>query len=132
MQSHILLQWGIRTVALCTTAVKRGIFAQRFCCGKKHQPRKSGRIVEGRRIFLCELFLNIHIPLHLWKTPVEKPVEIVENYELSTGISLLWKFLPGCGKVCIPVCITPVAVLVTSPAEGKSFLSKVCQKVYNL
>jgi len=33
--------------------------------------------------------MNIHRITFLWKTPVEKPVENVENYELSTGIPIL-------------------------------------------
>jgi len=33
--------------------------------------------------------MNIHSKAFLWKTPVEKPVENVENYELSTGIPML-------------------------------------------
>jgi len=32
--------------------------------------------------------MNIHRDTILWITPVEKPVENVENYELSTGISM--------------------------------------------
>jgi len=32
--------------------------------------------------------MNIHSDPSLWKTPVEKPVENVENSELSTGISV--------------------------------------------
>ena len=50
--------------------------------------------------------MNIHNSPPLWKTLVENSVENVENYELSTGISLLWKKPPACGKVCIPGCIT--------------------------
>ena len=30
--------------------------------------------------------MNIHTMASLWKTPVDKPVENVENFELSTGI----------------------------------------------
>jgi hypothetical protein len=36
-------------------------------------------------------------PVSLWKSPVEKPVENVENYWLSTGISPLYPCNPGCG-----------------------------------
>ena len=54
--------------------------------------------------------MNIHTPSELWKTPVEKTVENVENYELSTGISPLSNFPPSCGKVCIPRCIFGLTV----------------------
>jgi hypothetical protein len=33
--------------------------------------------------------VNIHSMFFLWITPVEKPVENVENYGLSTGIPIL-------------------------------------------
>ena len=33
--------------------------------------------------------MNIHSPGHLWKTPVDKVVDNVENCELSTGIPFL-------------------------------------------
>ena len=46
----------------------------------------------------------------MWKTAVEKSVENVENYELSTGISLFWFFPTSCGILCIPVCITRLSV----------------------
>ena len=81
------------------------IFAQKNVHGKIHDPRKSGKSVEACRIFLCEPKLNIHNTPRLWKTPVEKPVEIVENYELSTGIFALSVLSPSCGKVCIYPCI---------------------------
>jgi len=41
--------------------------------------------------------MNIHSTPCLWKTPVEKPVENVENYELSTGIPALSKNGGTCG-----------------------------------
>jgi len=41
--------------------------------------------------------MNIHSMARLWKTPVEKPVESVENYELSTGIPMLWEPRLSCG-----------------------------------
>ena len=83
------------------------IFAQKIGHGKIHDPRKSGKTVEDRRFFLCEPKLNIHNLPGLWKTPVEKPVEIVENSELSTDIFVLSHLRPSCGKVCIYPCIFP-------------------------
>ena len=68
--------------------VKSRIFAQRESCGKNHDGRKSGKSGESRHIVLCELKMNIHNPHSLWKTPVDKPVENVENSEFSTGIPL--------------------------------------------
>ena len=44
----------------------------------------------------------------MWKTPVEKAVDNVENYEFSTDIWHLRRWDPDCGKVCIPVCIKQV------------------------
>ena len=38
-------------------------------------------------------------PVNLWKTLVDKPVENVENYALSTDISLVWVPAAGCGKL---------------------------------
>ena len=81
------------------------IFAQKNVHGKIHDPRKSGKSVEACRIFLCEPKLHIHSMPRLWKTPVEKPVEIVENSELSTGFFALFFFCFSCGKVCIYPCI---------------------------
>jgi len=46
-------------------------------------------------------------PEKLWKTPVEKPVENVEKWQLSTGIPSFAKSAPTCGKMCISDCITP-------------------------
>jgi hypothetical protein len=39
--------------------------------------------------------MNIHKVAPLWTTPVEKPVENVENYEFSTAIPqfYLWRTL---------------------------------------
>ena len=61
----------------------------------------------------------------LWKTPVEKSVENVENSELSTGISLLSFSAPSCGKVCIPLCIFPRAAekTICYVTEGPGGLS---------
>ena len=83
------------------------IFAQKFFHGKKHHLQKSGKNVRRCRIFLCEPNMNIHNPHSLWKTLVDNSVENVENYEFSTGISLLCKFFTTCGKACIEGCIKP-------------------------
>jgi hypothetical protein len=40
-------------------------------------------------LILCEPKMNIHRIASLWITPVEKSVENVENYGLSTVIPLL-------------------------------------------
>jgi len=72
---------------------------------KFHHRRKSGKSAEGCPFVLCEPKMNIHNPHPLWKTPVEKPVENVENSELSTGILPLSGFSPACGKGCITGCI---------------------------
>ena len=98
--------------------VKGGIFAQFFRCGKNHNLRKSRKKREGCRIFLCEPKVDIHNPHPLWKTLVEKLVENVENYGFSTGIPLLSKTRPSCGKVCIPPCIIPGKV-----SEGACYVT---------
>ena len=64
------------------------IFAQKLSCSKKHHLRKSAEIFRLSQAILCEPKMNIHRDTTLWITPVEKPVENVENYELSTGISM--------------------------------------------
>jgi len=64
------------------------IFAQKLSCSKKHHFRKSAKIFRFPSFFLCEPKMNIHRKTILWKTPVDKPVENVENSELSTGISM--------------------------------------------
>jgi len=69
-------------------AVKSKKFAQNSHSGKIYGLRKSGRNVEGRRFFLCQSVLHIHSPGSLWKTLVDKLVDNVENFELSTGISV--------------------------------------------
>ena len=93
---------------LWTTSVKSRIFAQRSCCSKKHGRRKSGENRKTGRKNLCKAAVHIHRGCGLWKTPVEKAVENVENYEFSTGIWLFQRRPGGCGKVCIPVCIKQV------------------------
>ena len=75
-----------------------------------------------------------HSPKRLWKTPVEKPVENVENFRLSTGILLLSDFLTGCGKASFPVFITPVSDRsgsVTSPPFRKILPAKNRGKCWN-
>jgi hypothetical protein len=58
-------------------------------------------------MILCKSVLYIHNHPGLWKSPVEKPVESVENFEFSTGIPIVSDRAPACGKVRIPVCIIP-------------------------
>ena len=87
--------------------VKTRIFAQIRPCGKNYDGRKSGKAVEGCRFVLCKSGLHIHTLPKLWKTPVEKPVENVENFEFSTGIPFVSPGAPACGKVCIGLCIIP-------------------------
>jgi len=59
--------------------------------------RKSAVFFGLFSFILCEPKMNIHSMARLWKTPVEKPVESVENYELSTGIPMLWEPRLSCG-----------------------------------
>jgi hypothetical protein len=73
------------------------IFAQKICHSKKHHLPKSGEIRDTPLLILCEPKLNIHRIPRLWKTLVEKSVENVENYELSTDIPLLSKSGESCG-----------------------------------
>ena len=44
---------------------------------------------KGVASFYVNLEMNIHSPGRLWKTPVDKSVDNVENCELSTGIPFL-------------------------------------------
>ncbi len=85
-----------------TLLVKGVIFAQKLTHGKNHNPRKSGKLPEPCRFFLCEPKLNIHNSLCLWKTLVEKLVENVENSEFSTGILSLWISTAPCGNHAYP------------------------------
>ena len=103
--------------------VKTRIFAQIHPCGKNYEGRKSGKAVEGCRIILCKSAQPFHSYPRLWKTPVEKPVESVENFEFSTGISIVALFASACGKVPGPVCIIPpipdpAACYVTAPCHS--------------
>ena len=76
-----------------------------MACGENHQSRKSGELVASCRSGFMSIKNAYPQPVNLWKTLVDKPVENVENYALSTVISPLWSPLTGCGKLCIPVCI---------------------------
>ena len=54
---------------------------------------------------------------------MENSVENVENSELSTGISLLWKFHTACGKQAAKLCTKQIrlwesACYVTGPKMG--------------
>ena len=44
---------------------------------------------KGVASFYVNREMNIHSPGRLWKTPVDKVVDNVENCELSTGIPFL-------------------------------------------
>ena len=59
------------------------IFGRIFGSCVKHHQRKNSHFVETRRGRLCRLQMDI---MHgtLCKTPVDKPVEIVEKFEFST------------------------------------------------
>ena len=79
--------------------VKGEFLHKLFPMVKIHDLRKNGKSGESGRFVLCELKMNIHRLGILWITPVEKPVENVENYELSTGISALSLFAASCGNL---------------------------------
>ena len=85
---------------------------------------------------LCELKMNIHNPHFLWITPVDKDVENVENYELSTGISVFSKFHIPCGNPCITLCIKSAAagktacyVTAANSPSGAEILGRSLQNV---
>ncbi len=83
---------------------------------------------------LCEPKMNIHNGPFLWKTPVDKTVENVENFELSTGIPPFFFSTDSCGK---PVYVFAYRRLlfakarVTSPRRQPGFPLKSLNKVYN-
>ena len=52
-------------------------------------PEKVGFWSKGVASFYVNQKVDIHSPPPLWKTIVEKPVDNVENSELSTGIPAL-------------------------------------------
>ena len=75
-----------------------------------------------------------HSPKRLWKTPVEKSVENVENSRLSTGILHFSNAGSGCGKADFRVFITPLSLLrrsVTSPPSRKKIPAKKAVKCWN-
>ena len=78
--------------------------------------------------------MNIHNPSPLWKTPVDKTVENVENFELSTGIPPLLFFTPSCGKPAYVFAYRRLLfakACVTSPRRQPGFPLKSLKKVYN-
>ena len=72
-----------------TSAVKSEFLHKKSPPSKNHHLRKSAETCPGPQFILCEPKMNIHSAACLWKTLVEKSVENVENYELSTDIPLL-------------------------------------------
>ena len=87
---------------------------------------------------LSPSFMSIPHSFHscgrLWKTPVEKPVENVENSRLSTGILHFSNAGSGCGKADFRVFITPLSLLrrsVTSPSLRKKFPAERRIKCWN-
>ena len=69
--------------------VKSEFLHKESCPSKNHHFQKSAETGTAPPFILCEPKMNIHRITTLWKTPVEKSVENVENYGLSTVISLL-------------------------------------------
>ena len=87
---------------------------------------------------LSPSFMSIPHSFHscgrLWKTPVEKPVENVENSQLSTGILPFSNDAAGCGKPGFPVFITQNSSVirgVTSPSLRKKFPAERRIKCWN-
>ena len=91
--------------AVPAALVKTKFLHKKSAMVKWHSPRKSGKTLESCHTLLCEPKMDIHNQSSLWKTPVEKPVENVENSEFSTGIPALCTTRPSCGEMCIPGCI---------------------------
>ena len=85
--------------------VKYEFLHKEMACGENHQSRKSGKLVTYCRSGFMSIKNAYPQPVNLWKTLVDKPVENVENYALSTVISPLCLPPASCGKLCIPVCI---------------------------
>ena len=90
--------WTHRSPVCFDSVCQVRIFAQKICHSKKHHLTKSGENRDPTPLILCEPKLNIHRIPHLWITLVEKSVENVENYELSTVIPILSKIPTACGK----------------------------------
>ena len=62
---------------------------------------KVAKLSKGVISFYVNRKVNIHSSLSLWKTPVEKLVDNVENCEISTGISFLSPVSPVTFMDCI-------------------------------
>ena len=84
------------------------IFAQSLGHGKNHGPRKNKKGVESPPPVLCKSPFLFHSPRRLWKSPVEKGVENVENSELSTDIFPLCPIHAPLWKTPAPESRTPV------------------------
>ena len=72
---------------------------------KNYSGGKSEQTVNTDTSRLCKAPVYIPRDVGLWKTPVEKTVENVENSMLSTGIPALCPEGGGCGEMCIRRCI---------------------------
>ena len=115
-------------------AVKPLIFAQRNRLRENPPPPKKWDFPGMAVSVLCEPKMNIHNDPFLWKTPVDKTVENVENFELSTGIPSFFFSTDSCGN---PVYVFAYRRLlfakacVTSPRRQPGFPLKSLKKVYN-
>ena len=94
----------------CITGPGRKVCQEGNFCTKKQLSSKYTRRKKWKSglfpaFCLCqpECIFTMYAPL--WKSAVDKPVENVENSELSTGISGQTQCGRGCGKVCISQCI---------------------------
>ena len=115
------------------TSVKTRIFAQRFLLGENPPQAKKWGFPGKPGGALCERKMNIHKPPPLWITLVEKPVENVENSELSTGILPFWFSTASCGKPAQEFAYPRLRFAknrVTSPDDTSGFSSKNLKKVY--
>ena len=65
-----------------------GIFAHYLSRGENSRGLKKWEKPFSRPKILCQFPFVFHSAGSLWKSPVEKAVESVENFTLSTGISL--------------------------------------------
>ncbi|MCI6935781.1 MAG: hypothetical protein MR762_03855 [Clostridiales bacterium] len=109
-------------------------FAQRKRLGKKPPQPKKWVFPGMTGSVLCQPKMNIHNLPFLWKTPVDKHVENVENFELSTGIPPLLFSTISCGKPAYVFAYRRPVVAnarVTSPRWRSVFSSKNLKKVYN-